>query len=201
MLKRLGLISIVVTFLFAGIGMLLQHPVDNGPGNFYQNILENEFYWTLSHVILLFSVMAMLPAGAVMYQTLHKNGAKILGLIALLLLAPTSIFQAGQYAIDFVAPIAASIGGDAISAYNKIDQTMPASVLFYGLSNLSILMLMLLSICLVWNGSLDKKGSIILMLNWGLVLIGNLIDPMFQRVMIILLSVNFIPFVKNNWTD
>ena len=52
-LKRIGIIAIPFTFLFAGIGMLLLLRVENAEGTFYQQIQSNEIDWLVAHIILL----------------------------------------------------------------------------------------------------------------------------------------------------
>lgn len=196
MINKLGLYSIIMTFFFAAIGMLLQLSVEAQAGSFFDKVKASEYIWNLSHVILLFSVTTMLPAGISLRSMVKGKKSEAIASTALILLAPTSIFLAGQYAIDFIAPISANIAGDAIKAYNSIDQSMPASILFYGLSNLSILMLMIITFALLANSSIDKRFKYILYINWLFVLLGNLIDPLFQRLMILLLSLSYIPLIK-----
>jgi len=195
MLRRIGILAVPATFMLAGIGMLTLFRVDAAAGEFFERIRSQESAWIAGHVILLGSTMLMLPC-AIMLRSLVRNRAPgMLASITVLLTGVTSILLAGQYAIDFVVPLMARVGGDALTVHGMLTQSPLVNILFYGLPNLAFLALMILFICVVWDGRLSRSASSILILNWLAVLLGNLIHPLFQRTAIILLGLSSIPVV------
>jgi hypothetical protein len=77
--------------------------------------------------------------------------------------------------------------------------TKVTNVLFYKLPSLVFLALFLLSCLLFWSKSTPRKIVVVLLINWLIVLLGNLVNPMFQRIAIIALAFSFVPFVKLYW--
>jgi len=64
---------------------------------------------------------------------------------------------------------------------------------------LTFLAFLVLSIVLVINKQLSRINSIFLLINWAAVLLGNLLDPIFQRLSILLLAFSYLPFVVKEW--
>lgn len=198
-LQKIGLLSIPLTFLFAGIGMIWLLNVDNATGSFFDKLANHRDDWLGAHVVLLFSTMFLVPAAISIRFTLQH---KITGAIAtclVVVIALTSVLLAGQYAIDFVMPLLVDVGGDALKVHGLLYSTPIIDTLFYKLPNLVFLALFLLTCTLFWSKKVSRKIVIILFVNWLLVLIGNLIHPMFQRVAIVMLAFSFIPFVRCLW--
>ncbi len=198
-LRKAGLISIPLTFIFAGIGMIWLFKVDNAPGHFFEKLMSNRNDWLGAHVILLLSTVFLFPAAISIRLALEH---KIIGTIAtglVILIALTNVLLAGQYAIDFIMPLLVDVGGDALQVHDLLFNTPLIDSLFYKLPNLVFLALFLLTCTLFWNKKIPLKVIIILLINWSLVLIGNLIHPLFQRVAIVLLAFSFVPFVYFFW--
>ena len=198
-LTRIGIIAIPLTFLFAGIGMLLLLKVENADGTFYQQIQSNEIDWFIAHIILLVSTLLILPAALSLRSTINNEKAQILGTIMVLVIAPSSMLLAGQYAIDFVVPLMVQTGGDALKVHQLLSTTPLINLLFYGIPNLVFLALMLLTISLIWSRVLTRLPATLLIINWLVVLIGNLVHPAFQRVAILFLAISYMPLVLKMW--
>lgn len=198
-LQRAGLLSIPLTFLLAGIGMIWLLSVDNAPGTFFDNLASNRGDWLGAHVLLLLSTVFLLPAAISIHFTIHNRMARTIATVLLIVIAGTNILLAGQYAIDFVMPLLGDVGGDALQVHGLLYETPLVDTLFYKLPNLVFLGLFLLSCTLFWNKEIPRKYVFILIINWILVLIGNLVHPLFQRVAIVLLSFSFLPIVLFYW--
>ncbi|ASV32161.1 hypothetical protein [Maribacter cobaltidurans] len=197
--RKIGLISIPLTFIFAGIGMIWLLNVDNASGHFFDKLISHRNDWLGAHVILLLSTVFLLPTAISIRLSLHH---KIVGKIAtslVVIIALTSILLAGQYAIDFVMPLLADAGGEARQVYGMLYNTLLIDTLFYKLPNMVFLALFLLTCTLFWKKNMPKKISIILLINWLFVLIGNLIDPLFQRIAIVFLAFSFVPYMYFIW--
>jgi len=200
-LKRLGLISIPTTFILAGAGMLLMRRVETAAGSIYEQIASHGQDWLAAHVILLASTMLLLPAALTLRSAIHKRGADLLGSAMILVIAPTALLLAGQYAIDFVTPVIVEVGGEALEVKARLADSTLVSVLFYGLPNLVFLALMILTFAVIWSGVLPRLYASLLVLNWLAVLLGNLVHPVFQRIAILMLALSYLPLVIRMWRD
>lgn len=198
-LQRAGLLCIPLTFLFAGTGMIWLLSVDNAPGTFFDKLASHRGDWLGAHVILLLSTVFLLPGAISIHSTIQGKMARTIATVLLIIIAGTNILLAGQYAIDFVMPLLGDVGGDALKVHGLLYETTLVDTLFYKLPNLVFLSLFLLSCTLFWNQEIPRKYAFILLINWILVLIGNLVHPLFQRVAIVLLSFSFLPIVLFYW--
>ena len=198
-LNRIGIIAIPITFCLAGNGMLLLLRVETARLPFIEQITFYETEWFVSHIILLLSTMCILPAALSLQSVINHSRPKILGTIMVIIIAPTSILLAGQYAIDFVVPLMVRVGGDALKVHGLLSTTSLIDILFYGLPNLVFLALMLLTIAVVWSKVLARLPAILLIFNWLMVMLGNLVHPGFQRVAILFLALSYMPLVKKMW--
>ncbi len=198
-LRKIGLLSIPLNFLLAGIGMLLLLKVDGASGDFFSRIANHESNWVNAHILLLVSTMLLLPASiGIRLELKHK----VIGVIAnglIIIVAVTSILLAGQYVIDLIIPLLVAIGGEALKLHELLFSTPLLDILFYQLPNLAFLAMFLLTCTLFGNEKVPKKIAGLLLLVWLFVLLGNLIAPLFQRIAILLLGFTFIPFVRLSW--
>lgn len=198
-LRKIGLLSIPLTFVLAGVGMIWLLRVENASRLFFDKLISNRSDWLGAHVILLLSTVFLLPAAISIRLTLQH---RIVGKIAtglVVVIALTSVLLAGQYAIDFVMPLLADAGGEAIQVHGMLYNTPLIDTLFYKLPNMVFLALFLLTCTLFWKKNMPNRITIVLLINWLLVLIGNLIDPLFQRIAIVFLAFSFVPFVYFIW--
>ena len=200
-LRKLSLLSIPFAFLLAGIGVIWLLSVKNAPGSFFERIANNKEDWIGAHVVLLFSTAFLLPAAVGIRQGINHKIAGFFATAFVVVVTCTSILLAGQYAIDFVMPLLAEAGGEALEVHELLFQSSLIKMLFYDLPNLAILALFLLSCTLFWSKEVPKKYFIILMINWIVVITGNLIDPWVQRMAILCLAFSFIPFVRLFWDN
>jgi len=60
--KKVSSLSVPLTFLFAGIGMLMLSQIDSAEGSFYSRIKLMSDIWTNAHLILLVSTVFVIPA-------------------------------------------------------------------------------------------------------------------------------------------
>jgi hypothetical protein len=179
--------------------MLWLWVVERADSGFFESVRVNEAAWIGAHMVLLISTILLLPAAISIRSAVHNRAAGAIGTLMVVVIAPTSILLAGQYAIDFVVPLMIEVGGDALKVHGQLYASRHVHILFYGLPNLAFLALMVLSIALVWSGPLGRLSASLLMVNWLAVLLGNLIHPLFQRFAILLLAVSFMPFVLRVW--
>lgn len=198
-LRKAGLLSIPLTFIFAGIGMIWLYEFDSASGQFFERLIRNKNDWLGAHILLILSTVFLFPAALSIRLALEH---KLIGAIAttlLVIIAFTNILLAGQYAIDFVMPSMAEVGGDALQVHGLLFSTPLINNLFYQLPNLVFLALFLLTITLFWNKEIPLRFMIVLLINWLFVLTGNLIHPLFQRVAILFLAIAFMPIVYFEW--
>lgn len=200
-LRRLGLVSIPLTFSLAGIGMLWLLQVEQAPGSFFEQLGQHRTNWLGAHLLLLLSTVFLVPAALSIRLALRSKLVGALGTALIIIIALTTILLAGQYAIDFVMPLLIEVGGDALQVHGLLFKTPVIDRLFYKLPNLVFLALFLLSCTLLGLKNIPWSVRTILLVNWLLVLLGNLIHPVFQRVAIVLLAFSFLPFVYMYWNE
>ena len=191
----LGLISFPLLFLFSGIGMLWLLPVDTAP-NFFEQWRINAGRWNEAHIILLIGTMFMIPSSIAIRSKINdrlKSNIATLLVITVVLTVPLLI---GQYAIDFVNPHLANAGADGANIYNSMQDDVLITTLFYGIPNLVFLALITLSFIWLLDSNVARSYRIVLAVNLVLVLVGNLIHPMFQRTMILCVSITLLPFLN-----
>lgn len=112
-IQRLAIISIPATYLAAGIGMLISLVVNNADGDFFERIQNYEFEWIASHILLLIGTTFIIPGAIAMREMIDKRMACLLADVSLITIIPSTLLLSGQYAIDFVLPLIAKVGGDA----------------------------------------------------------------------------------------
>ena len=200
-LRKLGLLSIPLAFLMAGIGVLWLLNVKNAPGSFFERIANNKDDWMGAHVVLLFSTVFLLPAAISIRRAVTHKIVGVVANILVVIVGLTSVLLAGQYAIDFVMPLLSDAGGDALKVHQLLFESTVIKMLFYDLPNLAILSLFLLTCTLFWSDKISLKFNLILMVNWLFVLTGNLMDPLVQRIAILCLAFSFLPLVRALWED
>ena len=200
-LRKLGLLSIPLAFLMAGIGVLWLLNVKNAPGSFFERIANNKDDWMGAHVVLLFSTVFLLPAAISIRRAVTHKIVGAVANILVVIVGLTSVLLAGQYALDFVMPLLSDAGGDALKVHQLLFESTLIKVLFYDLPNLAILSLFLLTCTMFWSDKMPLKFNLILMINWLFVLTGNLMDPLVQRIAILCLAFSFLPLVRVLWED
>lgn len=193
-LNVLGLISFPLLFLFAGLGMLWLLPVDTAP-NFFEQWRINADRWVEAHIILLIGTMFMIPSSIAVRSQINDRLKSNIATIMVVIVALTVPLLVGQYAIDFVNPYLANAGADGANIYNSMQDDVLITTLFYGIPNLVFLALIILSFIWLLDSNVARSYKILLTINLVLVLVGNLIHPMFQRTMILCVSITLLPFL------
>ncbi len=171
--------------------------VDAAGGTFFDRIAAERPAWLGAHVVLLLSTVLLLPAALGLRSRIGggKAGGFATGMV--LLVAPTAILLAGQYALDFAVPSMLDVGGAALKVNATTRNAAPSGVLFYGLPNLVFLAMMALSLTVAWRATaVPRIAAVVLSVNWAVVLLGNLIHPALQRGAIVLLALAHLPLMK-----
>lgn len=198
-LHRLALVSLPLAFGLAGTGMLWLLRFEGAPGTFFERLEGYPNDWIGAHLILLLSTVFLTPAAVGICLASHQKMGRTIATLLLLVVALTSVLLAGQYAIDFLMPLLVEVGGEALNVHPLLFDTPIIDTLFYKLPNLVFLALFFLSCTLFWVRGISRSVRVILLVNWLMVLLGNLIDPVFQRASILLLAFSFLPFVHLYW--
>ena len=172
--------------------MLLLLKVVNADGNFYTRIQSESGAWITAHIILLLSAVTLLPAAlGIRTLILGRNTGRV-ATIMVPLIAISSALLSGQYAIDFLMPEIARLGGEAHEVHSFLSSDGLVNMLFYNLPELSSLGLLIMSLALIFDNKLGKILSTILLLNWILIISGNLISPILQRSALFMLGFTFL---------
>lgn len=200
-IRRMGILAIPGTFLLSGAGMLWLLAVENAPGNFFQQVLTRESAWLGAHLLLLLGTILLLPAALTMRSAIMDKKSGLVATLLILIIAPTAMLLGGQYAIDFVVPLIAKVGGEATKVHALLSLSPFVDLLFYKLPNLVFLAMMLLSFLLVWRGPLSGWQAALIVINWFAVLLANLVHPAFQRGAILSLAISFIPLTIKMWQN
>ena len=196
-LRNSAICSIPLCFFLAGAGMLLLLKVVNADGDFYTRIQNQSDAWNIAHMILLGSSMLLLPAAIGIHSLIAGKKQALISSILIPIIGISSILLGGQYAIDFLMPEVARIGGEAKGVHQFLSRNGLVQLLFYQLPNLSSLGLFILSMLLVWDGRLPKYLIWILIINWLVVILGNLFSTEIQRTALLILGVTYIPIIRS----
>ena len=193
---RLTALCLPLTFFAAGGGMLWLYRVRSAEGGFYERMNSHSSDWVGSHLVLLASAILIGPAAVALWRAVGEGRGSTLAGIGLLVAVPGAFLLAGQYAIDFVMPIIADVGGEAHEVHRRFFTTEPLNTLFYGMSALSSLALLLMSIGVVRSGKAGRGEAIFMMAAWAAVILGNLVHPLMQRVALTLLGCAYLPTAR-----
>jgi len=99
-----------------------------------------------------------------MRLTLHHKIVEAIATGLVVIIALTNVLLVGQYAIDFVMPLLAETGREAIQVHSLLNNTLLLDTLFYKLPNLVFLSLFLLICTLFWNKKISRKIILLLLL-------------------------------------
>jgi hypothetical protein len=189
--------SIPLCFFCAGAGMLMLLKVVNAEGNFYTRIQSESSAWIIAHVILLMGSILLLPASIGIRSLITNRKPGYLANIMVPIVAISGALLSGQYAIDFLMPEIARLGGDAHEIHRFLSTDGLVSMLFYNLPELSSLGLLIMSIALVWDERIGKTLSYVLIINWLVVILGNLVAIEIQRIALFVLGITFFFIIRS----
>ncbi len=198
-LYKIALLSVPFLFISAGSGMLWLNSFEQTPGSFFEQLTTNGTDWVGAHIILLFSTILLVPAALAIRSFIEKGRGSLVADLQVIIVGLTATLLAGQYAIDFVMPLLAEVGGEALEVHRLLYSTSTIDTLFYKLPNLVFLALMVLTFIMLWSAKVPRVWAIILIVNWLAVLLGNLVHPVFQRVAIFLLGLSYGPLIWHFW--
>ncbi|NNF36653.1 MAG: hypothetical protein HKN68_21305 [Saprospiraceae bacterium] len=196
-LNRLFLWSIPLCFFSAGTGMLMLLKVVNADGNFYTRIHSEYTSWIVAHIILLLGSILLLPASIGIRSLISNKKPGFLADAMVPIIAIAGALLSGQYAIDFLMPEIARLGGEAHEIHSFLSTDGLVSMLFYNLPELSSLGLLIMSIALVWDGRIGKTLSYILIINWLVVILGNLVAIEIQRIALFFLGITYVFIIRS----
>jgi hypothetical protein len=185
-----------LTFVAAGGGMVWLYRVRSAEGDFYARMNAHVADWVGSHLVLLASAILIIPAAVALWRAVGDGKGSVLASIGLIMAVPGAVFLAGQYAIDFIMPIIADVGGDAHVVHERFFTTEPLNTLFYGLPALGSIALLVQTIGLMRSGKTSRLELSVLLVLWGAVILGNLVHPLVQRVALLLLGFAYIPTAR-----
>jgi len=194
--NRLTAVCLPLSFMTAGAGMLWLYRVRSAEGDFYARMNARSFDWVGSHIVLLASAILIIPAAVALWQAVGEERGSTLAGIGLIAAIPGAVFLAGQYAIDFVMPIIAEVGGDAHVVHQRLFTTEPLNTFFYGLPMLGSVALLVMTIGLVRSGKPSRGEAILMLALWASVIVGNLVHPLMQRSALAALGFAYLPTTR-----
>ena len=107
---------------------------------------------------------------------------------------------AGQYAIDFVMPILAQVGGEAHNVHRELMKDQVIQILFYEMPNFVFLGMMLNHAALFRAGSVDRIHFALIILIWITIIAGNILSFDFvARFAILALGLSLVPVAARIW--
>ena len=185
------------SFILAGAGILWLYTFRVTEGGFYERLVALESTWINSHILLLAGTILMIPAALGIWRVVGRSKGAWLADIGLVIVMIFSFFLAGQYAIDFVMPLIAKAGGEALSVHNALFDTPITNILFYNLPETVFLGFIALTAALVWSGNIPRNLSIVLVVLWIAVFAGNILDQVLvARIASLLIGFAFIPVAQ-----
>ncbi len=189
-------------FMFAGAGLLWLYYIRQQDGGFYERLVTYATDWNSAHILLLLSAIMIFPAALAVRQLVGKKNGRVLAEIAALLALVGSFLMGGQYAIDFIMPLIANAGGEAITVHDAFFTDPWVSLMFYSLQDLASLGLLLGPIALVWSKTIDLKYFGILLGLWVVIIAGGAMDiPLLARPGFIVLGIALIPLARKLYRE
>ena len=116
--------------------MLWLYKFKTAPGDFFERLLSHQSDWIGAHLILFGSAILLIPASLALYSLTRGRKGELLAEFGLVLVVGGSFFLAGQYAIDFLMPLLATTGGEALQVHPKLFSTTLINILFYNVPDL-----------------------------------------------------------------
>ncbi len=186
-----------LAFFTAGTGMLWLYKFRTAPGSFYDRLINFEADWIGAHCFLFTSAILLIPAALALRSLVSTGRGSALAGTGLVLVMICSFFLAGQYAIDFVMPLIAKAGGAAHQVHQGLFETPLINILFYNLTDLCFVGLILLTAGVARAGIPGKVELSILGLLWALTLAANIFDyPLVGRSALFMLGFAMLPLAK-----
>ena len=158
--------------------------------------------WNSAHILLLLSAAMIFPAALAIRQLVANKPGRALAEIAAVMALFGSFFLGGQYVIDFIMPLIARAGGEAITVHNEFFTDPWVNTMFYNLQDLASIALLLGTIALVWSKTIDLKYFGILLALWGAIIAGGIMDvALLSRPAFIGLGLAFIPLSRKLYQE
>jgi hypothetical protein len=186
--------ALPMAFFMAGAGMLWLYSFRIASGSFFERLLTHQNDWHGSHLLLFAGAILLVPAAIAMRAVVNAGRGIWLADTGLILVMICSFFLAGQYAIDFVMPLLANAGGNAVNVHAALFDSKLINILFYNLPDLCFIGLLLLTVALARAEILGRAQIITIFILWGAVLTGNILDyPLIGRGALFLLGFAMLP--------
>ena len=143
--------------------------------------------------MLLLSAVLLIPALIALRRVVGDARGALVADVWLIVAVPAAVLLGGQYAIDFIMPLIAEVGGEAHEVHRRFFTTEPLNTLFYSLPNLSTLGLLIMTVAVAWAGRVSRRYGGVLLAIWGVAILGGLVHPLVQRSALVALGVAFLP--------
>lgn len=200
--KLLYVSTLPAGFVFAGSGLLWLYYIRQQDGGFYERLVTYATDWNSAHILLLLSAAMIFPAALAIRQLVANKPGRALAEIAAVMALFGSFFLGGQYVIDFIMPLIARAGGEAITVHNEFFTDPWVNTMFYNLQDLASIALLLGTIALVWSKTIDLKYFGILLALWGAIIAGGIMDvALLSRPAFIGLGLAFIPLSRKLYQE
>lgn len=192
--KLLFVSTLPLDFILVGGGMLWLYEFRLAEGGFYERLITNEGDWVGAHILLFMSAILIFPAVLCILRLVKDKKGRGLAEIAAIIALFGSFFLGGQYAIDFIMPLIAKAGGEALTVHRGLFETPLIDTMFYQLPDLASVSLLLATIALAWSKTINLKHAGILLVLWVAIIAGGVMDiPLLGRPGFIVLGLAFIP--------
>ena len=200
--KLLYVSTLPAGFIFAGGGLLWLYYIRQQDGGFYERLVNYAGDWNSAHILLLLSAIMIFPASLAIRQLVAGKKGQVLTEIACVMALFGSFFLAGQYTIDFIMPLIAKAGGEAITVHQGFYTDPWVNTMFYNLQDMASISLLLGTIALAWSKTINLKYFGILMVLWVVIIAGGIMDvSLIARPAFIVLGLAYIPVAKKLYSS
>jgi len=200
--KLLYVSTLPATFIFGGSGLLWLYYFRLQDGGFYERLVTYATDWNSAHILLSLSAIMIFPAALVIRQLVRDKPGRVLTEITAVMALFGSFFLGGQYVIDFIMPLIARAGGEAITVHNQFFTDPWVNLMFYNLPDLAPISLLLGTIALFWSKTIDLKYFGVLLVLWVAIIAGGIIDlPLLARPAFIVLGLAYIPLSRKLYRE
>ncbi|MBX3380994.1 MAG: hypothetical protein KF805_12950 [Phycisphaeraceae bacterium] len=183
-MARRTLDAFIVAFAFAAlfVGRVVMYPIAIAPGGLLDRVRAEQRAWSLSHLILLFGILALIPAVLILARELRDRSRWLCRAFSLLLITGAAL-TVGQYALDFAVLAAAQMPAPSGQLFfDTLRQDPIVNLAFYKLIDLAGIGMIALAIAMWRQAGAWRIAALLIVATIALSLVQSRLGPIGPRI-------------------
>ncbi len=152
---------------------------DSVEGRFFERLQTHELDWIGAHILLFAGAVAFGPAVLAIVAAIDGRKGAWLAQSGAIVVFTTAPLLIGQYAIDFIMPKIAAIGGDALDVHRLLFSDPILKIAFYDVPDLLVIGLFMTHLGLFRSGMVSKWNIGMLVFCWAITIVASVSDLSF----------------------